>query len=130
MIIGISYCFTYQVIYYNNVNIDTLLYCMILNMKEDFFDYYKWRRDQKENVERSFTHWSALYDFLETAPNMREYWEIWEMIKQSLEWQYSLQEGTAKEFSYKALLEFCDISELDEIANALFFNEDEDEGIH
>lgn len=99
-------------------------------MKQDFFDYYKWRRDQKENVGRSFTRWSALYDFLETAPNMREYWEIWDMIQQSVEWQYSLQEGTADKFSYKALLELCDISELDEIANALFFNEDEDEDLH
>lgn len=130
MIIGVSYCFTYQVIYYYNVKLDLLLFCMVLDMKQDFFDYYKWRRDQKKNVGRSFTHGSALYDFLETAPNMREYWEIWEMIEQSVERQYSLQEGTADKFSYKALLELCDISELDEIANALFFNEDEDEDLH
>lgn len=94
-------------------------------MKQDFFDYYKWRRDQKENVGRSFTHWSALYDFLETTPNKQEYWEIRNMIEESVERQYSLLPNTAENFSYKALLELCDISELDEIANYLFFKEED-----
>lgn len=96
-------------------------------MEKEFFDYYDRRRQQKENVWRSFTRGSALHDFLEASIRVHDYNTIWNMIEESVDYQYALPPGTAEQFSYNALLELCDISQLDEIANYLFFNEDEDE---
>lgn len=100
-----------------------------MNLKEDFFDFYDRRRDQKENIWRSFTKWSALYDYMKNRSRgyNNEYSEIWNAIEQSVSRQYAIQLETVEQFSYDALLELCDISELDEICNYLFFNEEEDE---
>jgi len=98
-------------------------------LKDDFFDYYERRRSQESNKGRSFTRWSALYDFLKSSIRVHDYDEIRNMIEESIERQYALTPGTAREFSYMALLELCDISALDEICNYLFFNEEDDETI-
>lgn len=102
-----------------------------MNTKKEFFDYYEWWKSQKqkENVVKSFTHGSALHDFLKSSIRVHDYDTIRDMIEESVERQYSLTPGTCHKFSYNILLELCDISELDQICNYLFFNEKDHETI-
>lgn len=130
--LGITLDFVVCFLYIIGVKLDlTLLYFPYyrMNTKKEFFDYYEWWRSQKENVGRSFTRGSALHDFLKSSIRVHDYNTIRDMIEESVERQYSLTPGTCERFSYNALLELCDISELDQICNYLFFNEEDHETI-
>lgn len=88
---------------------------------QEFFEYW---RDQPENIGRSFTYWSCLYDY------MKQWFEDTEadyMIQDYITCKLGISLKTVQDLPYRAVIEIPDISVYDEIARALYSNDQEDE---
>lgn len=93
---------------------------------EDFKTFYDRWRSQPQNIGKSFTRGSAFYDYMQ--------WDLTfflsderEQIDRAVQEQYGLTQDQTDRMPYKAILELCDISILDEICTHLYFNDNEDE---
>ena len=92
----------------------------------EFINFYNSRRKRPENIGRSFTHGSAFYDYMKQKPWIYRSEER-EQIERAVQSQYWLTQEQTNQMSYWALLELCDLSILDEIANHLYFNDEEND---
>lgn len=92
----------------------------------EFCEFLEWRQKDERNIGKSFTYWSAFYDFMvkRTRPRSERH-EEWDMIQAFVCSFLDIPRATADILRPRALLEILSMDQLDEIARILYFNDHE-----
>lgn len=91
--------------------------------KELFHSFKETRLKDPRNAGRSFTAWSCFYDFWKDR-NTDNYEER-EQLETAVQDYYGLTPEQTEKMDFRALLELCDLSILDDIARFLYYDQEE-----